>query len=628
MHDILVNADRVPDRLVFACTVQEPANAMEPAPPPPDHRPLDGALAVLVLGMHRSGTSAIARFIGELGAALPSEPAPPGKDNPAGFWEPAAIVQINDALLRDLDTAWLDVRPPELARMSPSMREAFIAQASEALGRNFGKAASYVLKDPRLCRLLPLYRDVLQRIGSDPRVVLVLRDPHEVAASLAARDQLSPSTAGLLWAQHMIEAERQSRDLKRVVVTYDDVLHDWRAVVGALSPLLGACAAATGSITGETLRPELRHHTGRMAATFHPRLRDQLNALHTALLDLADNDSAAHRATIDTLADALTQTAKTGRDVFEAEFQYQRLTSAHDTARPRDTESARADMAAALERAQSAHWAAQPPRRPHRPVSNPHDKAGLFLAGVQKGGTTSLFAHLARHPQLAPPGRKETHFFDDETQDWQSPDYQHFHDWFASDSAGLLRFDATPIYSFWAPALDRIRTYNPDARLVLLFRDPVARAVSHWRMERERGTEQLSFADAVRAEPQRLAAAMWSRAWREHSYVTRGRYGEQLARIVSRFPRDQLLLLRSDAFYRDQRATLARIADFLEISPFPDLPAMHALEGRHPEHANKAEQDAIRALLADDMHCFASLSGLDVADWLPDEIAPDSRSLR
>ena len=169
------------------------------------------------------------------------------------------------------------------------------------------------------------------------------------------------------------------------------------------------------------------------------------------------------------------------------------------------------------------HWAAQSPVRLHRPKPNPQGKVGLFLAGVQKGGTTSLFTQLARHPQLAAPGKKETHFFDDETQQWESPDYQHFHNWFASNGAEQMRFDATPIYSFWAPALDRIHAYNPAARLVLLFRDPVARAVSHWRMERGRGTEQLSFADAVQAEPQRLAAAVWSRAWREHSYVTRGR---------------------------------------------------------------------------------------------------------
>ena len=137
-------------------------------------------------------------------------------------------------------------------------------------------------------------------------------------------------------------------------------------------------------------------------------------------------------------------------------------------------------------------------------------------------------------------------------------------------------------------------------------------------MERGRGAEDLGFAEAVRAEPQRLAAApAWSRAWREHSYVARGRYGEQLARLLSRFPRDQMLLQRSDELHRDQGATLARIAAFLGIDPFPDMPAMHALEGESRELADTAAQDAVRRLLADDMRCFSALSGLDVSDWLP-----------
>ena len=591
---------------------------MDAALPAAEIMPREGAAAVLVLGMHRSGTSAVAQFIGRLGAALPSQPVPPGADNPAGFWEPEAVVQANDALLSGLNSAWLDLAPPDLARLSPNVREAFIAKAATALGLNFAGAASYVLKDPRLCRLLPLYREVLARVGSRPRAVLVLRAPGEIAASLAARDQLSANVAGVLWARHMIEAERHSRDLPRAFVRYDGLLHDWRAVAETLMPLLEDEVDARDAQPGAALHPELRHYDSADAPPFHPRLRDLLAAIQSALLSLAERDDAEGRAVLDRLASALDDAVRQNRDAFAAEFHYQRLAARHDTARPRNPDAVRAEMAGALDRLQSAGWAAQPPSRPCLPAPNPQGKVGLFLAGVQKGGTTSLFELLRRHPQLAAPGRKETHFFDDESLGWPLRDERPLHDWYDADSAGRLRFDATPIYAFWAPALDRILAYNHAARFILLFRDPVARAVSHWRMERGRGAEDLGFAEAVRAEPQRLAAApAWSRAWREHSYVARGRYGEQLARLLSRFPRDQMLLQRSDELHRDQGATLARIAAFLGIDPFPDMPAMHALEGESRELADTAAQDAVRRLLADDMRCFSALSGLDVSDWLP-----------
>src|SRR5471030_341406 len=99
-----------------------------------------------------------------------------------------------------------------------------------------------------------------------------------------------------------------------------------------------------------------------------------------------------------------------------------------------------------------------------------------IIAGVQKGGTTSLFRYLESHPQLQPPQKKELHFFDDESIDWNRPNYQILHGAFGFADQKRKAFEATPVYLFWPPSLQRIQSYNPEVKLIFLFRDPVERA--------------------------------------------------------------------------------------------------------------------------------------------------------
>src|SRR5271163_989725 len=149
----------------------------------------------------------------------------------------------------------------------------------------------------------------------------------------------------------------------------------------------------------------------------------------------------------------------------------------------------------------------------------------IFGCGVQKGGTTSLYAHLCQHPALSSPSQKELHFFDDETNDWASPDYKALQSFFPSDDGRRLRFEITPIYIFWPPSIERVRAYNPAAKLIFLFRDPFERAWSQWCMEYARGNESLPFAEAIREGRQRmegLPPLAWER--RVFTYVERGLY--------------------------------------------------------------------------------------------------------
>ena len=155
-------------------------------------------------------------------------------------------------------------------------------------------------------------------------------------------------------------------------------------------------------------------------------------------------------------------------------------------------------------------------------------------------------------------------------------------------------------------------------RLVVLFRDPVRRAWSHWRMERARGFDDAPFAWAIREGRARVAAAPHG-AHRVFSYVERGFYLGQLARLDSLFPRDQLLLLRSEDLDARLEATLARVHAFLGVAPLaPPAPHRANVGAAAPAGERMTAEDAalLCALYAEDVAAFGARSGLDVGGWL------------
>lgn len=243
----------------------------------------------------------------------------------------------------------------------------------------------------------------------------------------------------------------------------------------------------------------------------------------------------------------------------------------------------------------------------------------FVIAGVQKAGTSALFSYLARHPDLQGPSVKETHFFDDETGaiDWAKPNYDRLHCLFSADGHGRLAFEATPVSIFWPNALERMAAYNPDMRLIVIFRDPIERAWSHWRMEVERGADNVPFDFAIRQGRWRLRDVPINHAaWRTFSYVERGFYGRQVDRLLQLFDRDNVLLLRSNDLKSDPASTLASIAAFLKLRPFPPREAVIERVGTTRYGSPRdADFDYLRGLYADDIEAFAQKTGIRVDDW-------------
>lgn len=204
-----------------------------------------------------------------------------------------------------------------------------------------------------------------------------------------------------------------------------------------------------------------------------------------------------------------------------------------------------------------------------------------LVIGAQRAGTTSLQQALAGHPDVRPPRlRKGVHYFDtgfDHDVAWyraQFPLDSQLRTIAARTGRRPLTGEASPYYLFHPLVPERIAGLLPETKMIALLRDPVERAISHHKHEVRRGFEQLDLAAALDAEPGRLAGEVErmradpgyvSLAHQHHSYVARGRYAEQIARYLDRFPPDRLLVLESEAVWEDPESAMAEVLSFLDL---------------------------------------------------------------
>jgi hypothetical protein len=226
-------------------------------------------ICVVILGMHRSGTSAATRMLNLLGAELPKELIGSGPGNEAGHWEPKRIVSLNDDLLSDLGSSWDDWGALDFSKLPPERLAEYKSELGRLLREDCGAFSIFALKDPRMCRLLPLVREVAGAENIDLRAAVVFRNPVEVVDSLERRKEswaagYTRVDAALLWLRHVLDAEATSRDMARVTVSYDSLLADWRTYAGKLIdglrlPLPPPSQEAASNIDAFLL-PSRQHH--------------------------------------------------------------------------------------------------------------------------------------------------------------------------------------------------------------------------------------------------------------------------------------------------------------------------------------------------------------------------------
>lgn len=317
--------------------------------------------AILVLGMHRSGTSAITRVMSILGAALPERLMPKAEGNPVGYFEPMAIVTLHERLLASADTDWSDwgAFPPDWYRTGS--RDAYRDELLEAVRRDYGDEDLFLVKDPRLLRFVPLWLDLLARLPARPVGVLPFRNPIEVALSLKRRDGFPQEHGFLLWLRHILDAEQQSRGMPRAFISYDRLLEQKRmATYGLIERLPLEWPRKTAAAFDEIahfLDGKLRRNAAsREDLALMAGIPDAVRAAFRAYEQLETDpyDRAAMRALDDVRAEfdrttgVLADTFKALRRRFEAEH------DAFDGLRKEVEAYARADASRAEEQGRQA----------------------------------------------------------------------------------------------------------------------------------------------------------------------------------------------------------------------------------------------------------------------------------
>ena len=236
------------------------------APPPSPPTPARPRTAYLVLGMHRSGTSAVTQLLALAGASLPANVMPGDEHNAKGYFEPWKIAMFNDARLRAGGSAWDDPFAFPFRPLPPEEEQVWLARAGRLFDGEFRRKAWPLMKDPRATILLPFWRTVLDERGIAARCVMPVRHPLAVAGSLKRRDGFTFEKSVLIWSAYMLAAEAYTRDLPRAFVGYDALLGDWRSEVERMEAAHGAAlprlTEAGGRQIDAFLTRDLRHNAG------------------------------------------------------------------------------------------------------------------------------------------------------------------------------------------------------------------------------------------------------------------------------------------------------------------------------------------------------------------------------
>lgn len=261
------------------------------------HQSSNRRQVLLVIGMHRSGTSALTRVLNLHGASLGSDLLESAFDNETGFWENRHVVDFHERLFAALGSSWDDPRPLRQGWLDEARAGGWLDELAALLRAEFESAPLWAVKDPRLCRFLPLWLEVLPSLGVEPKLVFATRHPGEVIGSLIRRNDLSAGTASLLWLRHLGEPVQHSGGVARSMVGYDELLGDWRQVSARLSRELDVAWPVASydcvDAVEAHLQLDLRHQHAATAWSLVPQAwRDTLLDVHEATLLVARDNSS------------------------------------------------------------------------------------------------------------------------------------------------------------------------------------------------------------------------------------------------------------------------------------------------------------------------------------------------
>lgn len=323
--------------------------------------------ALMVMGMHRSGTSALAGLLSALGCDGPATPMKANESNPKGYFESSRLMVLHDEILLSAGSSWRDYRPfPQSWLKSPKAQE-YRGKLRALIEAEYGDSSFFVVKDPRICRFLPLWTDTLLSMKIQPLAIMTHRNPIEVARSLVARENYPLDYGLLLWLRHVLDAEADSRNLARAFTSFDRLTDNWAGSAQELAHGLGITWPRYSPVNAVELREfvdvNLRHHRQPAQAVLENDLIAGWIRDSYAILErwVAGDTAPGDRKQLDRIRQAFDESAQ----VFGPLVSHQdpaavgRLTSERDVARKKLQEADRAltEQAAALARTEAENQA-------------------------------------------------------------------------------------------------------------------------------------------------------------------------------------------------------------------------------------------------------------------------------
>lgn len=220
--------------------------------------------AIIVLGMHRSGTSLLTGILHQSGIYLGEELFPAQKDNPRGCWENKKVIKLNDEILSTFDLTYQSPQSLPDEWWNSDKMKLYKELIRDLIEKEFSGHHFIGIKDPRMCRLLPLWNLIFEELNINPVYILIYRNPFEVANSLFKRDNIYLQKGIFLWLRYNLEAEKLTRNQLRSFLSYTSILNNWKECFKSIDrnlhlKLLSSLLDRENKIN-EFIIPELRHH--------------------------------------------------------------------------------------------------------------------------------------------------------------------------------------------------------------------------------------------------------------------------------------------------------------------------------------------------------------------------------
>jgi len=240
----------------------------------------------------------------------------------------------------------------------------------------------------------------------------------------------------------------------------------------------------------------------------------------------------------------------------------------------------------------------------------------FVICGTQKGGTTALDEYLREHSEICMAEKKEVHFFNDDKYFLNGENnYSKYQSHFAPKKKHKLLGEASPVYMYWEKAPKRIWEYNPNMKLIVLLRNPIERAYSHWNMMRLNGDDELQFSDAITQEKDRCGKT-WSLQRRLYSYTDRGFYVGQLRRLWKYFPRKNILIIKSDMLKHEPEIVLQDVCEFLYIEPFKKIHEKNVHSLPYTKSICEKERNKLKSMFQLEIRDLEKELKWDCSEWL------------